>query len=222
MDGWMQEVSGTWWAVGGKRVFDVFASALLVLVLSPLLITTAILVKLTSRGPVFFTQDRGGCGSRNFRLYKFRTMRGGRKPDIKELVPLDHPEITGIGYYLRRYKIDELPQLANVLLGDMSLVGPRPTLPDQVAAYDDFRRQRMLLRPGITGLAQTNGNAEMPWDERILYDIVYVRRCSFLFDMSIFARTVFVLILGEQRMTRRFADTPYTSFVTPPEGYSCD
>ena len=119
-------------------------------------------------------------------------MRGGRTPDPKELVPLDHPEITSAGRLLRRLKIDELPQLINVLKGEMSLVGPRPTLPDQVAAYDDFRRQRLLARPGITGLAQVNGNATVPWDERILSDIAYVRLCSFTMDLGILLRTVWV------------------------------
>ena len=95
-----------------------------------------------------------------------------RTPDPKELVPLSHPEITPVGRLVRRLKIDELPQLVNVLKGEMSLVGPRPTLPDQVAAYDDFRRQRLLVRPGITGLAQVNSNASVPWDERILFDVV--------------------------------------------------
>jgi lipopolysaccharide/colanic/teichoic acid biosynthesis glycosyltransferase len=101
----------------------------------------------------------------------------------------------------------------------MSLVGPRPTLPDQVAAYDDFRRQRVLVRPGLTGLAQVYGNAEVPWDERILYDIAYVRRCSFMMDLGILLRTVLTLLLGEQRTTRPFHTTRYARYVTPPEGY---
>lgn len=212
--------SGTPWVRWVKRPFDLTVAALLVIVLSPLLLLTAALVKATSRGTLFFVQDRAGLNGANFRLIKFRTMRGGRKPDPKELVPLDHPEITYVGRIMRRLKIDELPQLANVLRGDMSLVGPRPTLPDQVAAYDAFRRQRLLLRPGITGLAQVNGNSLMAWDERILYDIAYVRCCSFWMDMGILLRTIFVVPLGEVSMSRPFASTKYAKNVTPPADYT--
>jgi len=206
-------VSTSWWLHGPKRVFDVVATSLIVLVLSPLLLIAAGLVKATSRGPVFFVQERGGREGRPFAVYKFRTMSGTRKPDPKELVPLDHPEITPVGKWLRRFKIDELPQLFNVLKGDMSLVGPRPTLMDQIEAYDDFQRQRLLLRPGITGLAQTHGSAMMSWDERILYDVAYVRRCSLLLDLYILIRTVAVVILGEKAMTRPFAKTRYASVI---------
>ncbi len=212
-------VSATYWARGGKLAFDLVASALLLIVLSPLLLLVALGVKATSRGAVLFVQKRSGRDGRVFRMIKFRTMRGDRKPDAKELVPLDHPEITPIGRIMRRLKIDELPQLVNVLRGEMSLVGPRPTLPDQVEAYDDFRRQRLLLRPGITGLAQVFGNALMPWDERILYDIAYVRRCGLLMDVGILLRTVAVIPLGETRMTRSFESTKYAEYVIPPDDY---
>ncbi len=163
-------VSNTLWARGGKRVFDVVAGSVLLVLLSPVFLLAGLLVKLTSRGALLFVQERAGKDGAIFRMVKFRTMRGDRKPDPKELVPLDHPEITRVGRFLRRSKIDELPQLVLVLTGEMSLVGPRPTLPDQVAAYDDFRRRRLLVRPGITGLAQTLGNALTPWDQRILFD----------------------------------------------------
>ena len=212
-------VSTTLWARGGKRAFDIVAAGTLLILLSPILLVAAALVKLTSRGTLFFSQERGGKNAATFRLVKFRTMQGGRTPDPKELVPLNHPEITRVGRLLRRSKIDELPQLIHVLTGEMSLVGPRPTLPDQVAAYDDFRRQRLLVRPGITGLAQVNGNALMPWDERILYDIAYVRRCSLMMDLGILLRTKWVLIAGEQRTTRPFRSTRYAKYVTPPDDY---
>lgn len=211
--------SATFWARGGKRAFDIVASILLLIVLSPLLLLVALIVKATSRGPVLFMQKRSGQHGRVFRLIKFRTMHGERKPDPKELVPLDHPEITPVGRIMRRLKIDELPQLMNVLRGEMSLVGPRPTLPDQVDAYDDFRRQRLLLRPGITGLAQVYGSALMSWDERILYDIAYVRKCGLLMDIGILLRTVAVIPLGETRMTRSFESTKYAGYVIPPDHY---
>ncbi len=219
MDGETPIVSRALWARGGKRCFDLILSVLLLALLSPILLLAALLVKLTSAGPVLFHQDRGGQAGTTFRLYKFRTMRAGRTPDAKELVPLDHPEITFVGRFLRRTKIDEFPQLFSVLAGDMSLVGPRPTLPDQVAAYDEFRRQRLLVRPGMTGLAQVNGNAAVPWDQRILFDIAYVRRCSFVLDMKIIARTFLVVLLGDRRMTRKFRETSHAAFVTIPDGY---
>ncbi|MBU0719333.1 MAG: sugar transferase [Planctomycetes bacterium] len=215
-------MSRTLWARGGKRLFDVVAATALLALLSPLLLAAALLVKLTSPGPVFFRQDRGGWNGATFRLFKFRTMRGSRTPDPRELVPLDHPEITRVGWLLRRFKIDELPQLFNVFRGDMSLVGPRPTLPDQVAAYDDFRRQRLLVRPGITGLAQVNGSAAISWDERILFDIAYVRRCSLATDLGIFVRTLLVIAFGERRATRPFRDSRYARFVSPPKDYGSD
>lgn len=206
-------------ARAGKRAFDAFAAVVLLIVLSPLLLIAAVLVKLSSRGPVFFVQERAGRNGRPFRLVKFRTMRGDRTPDPKELVPLDHPEITAVGRALRRFKIDELPQLANVLAGDMSIVGPRPTLMDQAARYDDFRRQRLLVRPGITGLAQVYGNSLVSWDERILFDIAYVRLGGVMMDLSVLLRTVMVVLLGESRTTRPFSETRYGRHVTPPPEY---
>lgn len=195
------------------------AASVLLLLLSPVLLLAAFFVKLTSRGPLFFAQKRVGRNGVIFQVRKFRTMRADRRPDPKELVPLDHPDITPVGRLLRRLKIDELPQIAHVLTGEMSLVGPRPTLPDQVEAYDDFRRQRLLARPGITGLAQVNGNTSVPWDERILFDIAYVRRYSLAMDLGVLLRTVLALILGEARTTRPFHTTRYVTYVTPPEGY---
>jgi len=215
-------VSGTLWVRYGKRPFDLIVASALLLVLSPALLATAALVKLTSPGTVFFTQERGGRSGATFRLVKFRTMRGDRRPDPKELVPLNHADITPLGRFLRRSKIDELPQLFNVLTGSMSLIGPRPTLPDQVAAYDEFRRLRLRLRPGITGLAQVNGHALASWEERILYDLAYVRRCGFWMDQGILLRTLLVMLLGEERTTRPFASTKYAKYVTPPPGYGVD
>ncbi len=200
-------------------MFDVVAAGVLLVLLSPVLVVAGVLVKLTSRGPLFFTQERAGKDGAIFHVVKFRTMRGGRMPDPKELVPLEHPEITRVGRLLRRLKIDELPQLVHVITGNMSLIGPRPTLPDQVAAYDEFRRQRLLVRPGITGLAQVYSNASAAWDERILYDIAYVRRCSLTMDLGILLRTKWVMLVGEQRTTRPFHTTHYAKYVDPPDDY---
>lgn len=207
------------WARRVKRPVEWACAILSLVVLSPVLLLIALAIKLTSPGPVFFMQDRAGKNGAVFRAYKFRTMRGGRRPDPKELVPLDHPEITGIGRPLRRFKLDELPQLINVVRGEMTIVGPRPTLPDQVAAYDEFRRRRLRVLPGLTGLAQVNCNAAASWDERILYDVAYVARCSFLMDMGILLRTVLSVIAGEEFTTRPFASSPYADLVDPPRGF---
>lgn len=218
-DGIDHPLSRSIWRGFAKLPVDVTISILLLLALSPLLLVIALAIKATSHGPVFFTQTRGGKDARPFKVIKFRTMRGDRKPDPKELVPLHHPEITPLGRFLRRSKIDELPQLFNVIKGDMSLVGPRPTLPDQVEAYDDFRRQRLLVRPGVTGLAQVNSSAAHSWDERILYDIAYVRKCSLWLDLTVIGRSVLVILLGESRTARPFLSSPYSHDVTPPPDF---
>jgi lipopolysaccharide/colanic/teichoic acid biosynthesis glycosyltransferase len=202
-------VSSTLWARGLKRACDLALGLLGLILLSPVLLIAMLLVRLSSPGPVFFRQVRTGRLGREFRPYKLRTMRGGRTPDPNEIVPLDHPEITCIGRLLRRLKLDELPQVINVVTGDMALIGPRPTLPDQTRAYDDFQRRRLLLRPGLTGLAQVNGNAAIPWAERIKYDVYYVRRCSLALDLGIALKTMLVVLRGEQRYARPFDESPY-------------
>ena len=192
-----------------KRLIDLVAGLLVIVLFSPILLIAAVGTKLTSPGPVFFRQVRGGRNKREFCIYKLRTMVADRKPDPKEVVPLDHPDITPFGRILRRTKVDELPQILSVLTGHMSIVGPRPTLPDQVARYDEFQLQRLNLRPGITGLAQVNGNTALSWPERIKYDVYYVRHCSPALDLMILSKTVVVLLLGEARFARPFEQSPY-------------
>lgn len=192
-----------------KRILDVMVSFLLIVLLSPLWLLAALAVKLTSAGPVLFSQPRGGRGGVAFLSYKFRTMTVDHRHDPTEIVPLSHPNVTAVGRLLRRLKIDELPQLWCVLKGDMSLVGPRPTIMEQVVAYDDFQRRRLEVRPGITGLAQVNGNAEMPWDERIKYDVYYVDHVSLAMDLGILVKTVLIVVLGEARFVRPFEKSPY-------------
>lgn len=192
-----------------KRAIDFVAAAAITIIASPVLIAAALGVKLTSPGPVFFLQDRVGLGRRVFQPLKFRTMRGDRTANPDELVPLDHQDITRFGRFLRRYKIDELPQILNVLRGDMSLVGPRPTLPQQVAQYDDFKKRRLLVRPGLTGLAQVNGNTAISWDERIKYDVYYADHCGPGTDFMILLKTILVIVSGEERFARPFEQSPY-------------
>ena len=201
------EPSPTLWARGGKRVADVVGAVLGLIVFAPVVLAAAVAIKLTSRGPVLFSQVRVGRRGQTFRLLKLRTMRGDRTPDPLEIVTLAHPEITTVGRFLRRYKIDEIPQLLNVLAGQMSLIGPRPTLCDQVARYDDFKRQRLWVRPGITGLAQVHGSTAIDWDERIRFDVFYVAHTGLRLDLWILWRTALVIPLGEARFARGFDES---------------
>jgi lipopolysaccharide/colanic/teichoic acid biosynthesis glycosyltransferase len=201
--------SHTLWARGAKRVFDAVAGTLLVILWSPLLLAAALAIKLTSRGPLFFHHTRVGRNGAQFVPFKFRTMAHGRASDAVELVPLDHPEITPVGRFLRRTKIDELPQLLNVLRGEMSLVGPRPDLPEHLTEYTPFRLQRLAARPGLTGLGQVNGSASISWDQRSRYDVYYIARCSLWLDLCILVKTIGVIFRGEAYYARRFEDSPY-------------
>lgn len=176
----------------GKRAVDL---ALLVVVAVPALLLGAVCaaaVKLSSRGPVLFHQTRIGMAGRPFEVLKFRTMLVGDNP----VVP-DAARITPAGRVLRRLSLDELPQLVNVARGEMSVVGPRPTLAYQVERYTDRQRERLAVRPGLTGLAQVSGRNTLSWGERIEHDLEYVRTQSAALDLRLVARTLRVLLSGE-------------------------
>jgi undecaprenyl phosphate N,N'-diacetylbacillosamine 1-phosphate transferase len=193
----------TLYARAGKRVADFAAAAIALLFLWPLLLLCAAAIKLTSRGPVLFKQQRLGKNATTFLAFKFRTMTDKpRTPDTIAYLG-DPSEITFVGRILRRTKLDELPQLFNVLRGEMSMVGPRPQLPVQLSEFNDDARLRLLVRPGLTGMAQTHGNTELTWPERWHYDAHYVRNLSFALDCALVLRTLRVLLHGEQRTTRR-------------------
>lgn len=175
-----------------KRLVDL---VMLTLVAFPALILGSIcaaLVKSTSRGPVFFRQERIGMDGRPFMVWKFRTMVDGNNP----IFP-DESRITGVGRFLRRFSLDELPQLINVAVGDMSIVGPRPTLAYQVERYDDHQRRRLAVRPGLTGLAQVSGRNSLSWGDRIDYDVQYVESQSPITDLSLIVRTFMTILTGD-------------------------
>lgn len=182
-----------------KRFIDIMVSVLVLLVLSPILIIVAIAIKLESKESIFFKQERVGLNGKVFSLLKFKSMKSNITAEKNFDFSLDEERITKVGKFIRRTKIDELPQLINVLKGDMSLVGPRPTIKKQVDAYNDYQRQRLNVRPGMTGLAQVNGNIYLDWDERIKYDVYYVRNKSLLLDLKILLKTVGVVVLGEDK-----------------------
>lgn len=192
-----------------RRCLDVLVSLTCLVFLVPIWLFAAIGIKLTSPGPLLFSQPRGGLNGEPFIAYKFRTMRADHVHDPTEVVPLGHQSITRFGRFLRRTKIDETPQVYNILHGDMSIIGPRPTIMDQVVRYDAFERRRLEVRPGLTGLAQVNSNATMSWPERIKYDVYYVDHMGPRLDAWILLKTVAVVLLGEERFSRRFEESPY-------------
>ena len=180
-----------------KRLFDICVSLVLIVFLTviPVLIIIPIVIKLTSRGPAVFTQDRVGKDGKVFKIYKFRTMKLP-EDSIDENGNVLEPKkrITKVGAFLRKTSLDELAQLFNVLGGTMSIVGPRPTLPYQVENYNEEQKRRHLMRPGVTGWAQVNGRNDLTWTEKIEYDIQYIDNFSLLFDVKILFKTVAVVL----------------------------
>ncbi|GAA1384350.1 sugar transferase [Pseudonocardia kongjuensis] len=183
-----------------KHTADKLVAALLLLLVAPVFLTLAVLVKLHDRGPVFFAQERVGTNGRTFRMIKFRSMVTDAEARLAELAqrndgagPLfkmrQDPRVTPIGAWLRKYSLDELPQLLNVLNGSMSLVGPRPPLPREVAGYADDARRRLLVRPGMTGLWQVSGRSSLTWEESIRLDLRYVENWSVALDLLILWKT---------------------------------
>lgn len=177
-----------------KRIFDFAVSSVLLILLSPAMLLVAMLIKLDSRGPVFFVQERVGREGKPFRCYKFRTMVvGAENKGLGLEVAKDDPRITRVGCFLRRWTLDEIPQLFNVLKGDMSIVGPRPTVPSQVARYTPWQRRRLEVKPGMAGWAWIHGRNNPLWAERIELDIWYVDHWSLWLDLYILFKAFLML-----------------------------
>jgi exopolysaccharide biosynthesis polyprenyl glycosylphosphotransferase len=190
-----------------KRALDVLGAALVLLLTSPFLALAALGIRLDSPGPILFRQERVGKGESRFMVYKFRTMYQDAEEQLERLRghneatgPLfkmkRDPRITRVGRILRRTSIDELPQMYNVLMGDMSLVGPRPPLPREVAQYQEWHRRRLTVAPGITGLWQVSGRSDLTFDEMVLLDIYYIENWSPLLDLRILLKTLPTAFLG--------------------------
>ena len=183
---------------GLKRALDLALSVPVLIVFSPLWALIAILVKLDSPGPILFVQERVGKDGKRFLAYKFRTMvQGAVNQGMGFLVERNDPRITRVGRFLRRFSLDEAPQLINVFKDEMSLVGPRPTLAYQVEQYDDFQRRRLQVKPGITGWAQIHGRNLLSWPERIEYDVWYIEHWSLWLDIKTLLLTPIVVIRGQ-------------------------
>jgi lipopolysaccharide/colanic/teichoic acid biosynthesis glycosyltransferase len=179
-----------------RRTLDIVVSALALALSAPILILAAVAIRLESRGPVIYRQRRVGLHGAAFDVYKLRTMVDGAEHIGSGLrINAGDERITRVGALLRRTSLDELPNLFNVLRGDMSLIGPRPTIPEQVAQYTPRQRERLAVKPGLTGWAQVHGRASLPWSERIELDLYYVEHRSFALDMRILARTP-AMVLG--------------------------
>jgi exopolysaccharide biosynthesis polyprenyl glycosylphosphotransferase len=193
----------------GKRILDVVLASAAIMVLSPVFIIAAWLIRLNDGGPVFFRQKRHGKNGETFFMYKFRSMKVGADAQKATLLAENQhgtdgvtfkmkadPRVTRVGRWLRRTSIDELPQLWNVVLGDMSLVGPRPPVPSEYAKYTDYQKGRLAVTPGITCLWQINGRAEIPFEGQVELDIEYVARRSLLLDLKILILTVPAVVSG--------------------------
>ena len=200
-----QKVKGRPFYHGIKRVFDFVASAIALVLLSPLFLFLAIKIHGEDGGPVFYSQIRIGKNEKPFRIYKFRSMVVNADQLKKKLLTQnevegamfkmhDDPRVTKIGKFIRAHSLDELPQLWNVLKGDMSLIGPRPPLPDEVAEYDDWDKQRLLVKPGCSGLWQATSRNEADFKGMVLLDIEYINKSSLLFDLKLILMTIKVII----------------------------
>lgn len=178
-----------------KRYTDYFGAFFGLIILSPLFLIMAILIKLDTKGSVFFKYKRVGKDGKSFVSYKFRSMvENATEVGLGIETVKDDPRITSVGSFLRKWSLDEIPQLINVLRGEMSLVGPRPALPHQVEKYSDFEKKRFEMKPGITGWAQVNGRNLLSWKERIKLDIWYIENWSFGLDFKILLMTAKVVL----------------------------
>jgi len=181
-----------------KRIFDILASGIALIVLLPIFVVIGALIKLDSKGPVFFIQKRIGKDGKSFKIIKFRTIITGKEKETKKMeINEGNPYVTSFGKLLRRTGFDEMSQLINVLKGDMSLVGPRPTLLYQVKNYNEFEKKRLTIKPGITGWALINGRNRLTWAERIKLDIWYINNWSFWLDIKILIKTIIVIAKAE-------------------------
>lgn len=192
-----------------KRLFDIAVSCMMLVLLIPVFAITALCIVLESRGPVFYSQTRVGTDGRHFRFFKFRSMIVGAHNIKDELLKHNEskdgvlfkmkkdPRVTRVGRFIRKFSIDELPQLFNVLIGDMSLVGPRPATPDEVAQYTLEQRKRLHAVPGITCIWQVSGRSEIPFEKQVQLDIEYIRSTSLMSDLIILFKTIPAVLSGK-------------------------
>ena len=190
-----------------KRFFDVFASLIGLILLSPLLLVVVILLCFANNGRPFYFQKRPGKNEKIFTIIKLRTMND-KKDENGELLP-DGMRITKVGHVIRKTSLDEIPQLLNVIKGDMSIIGPRPLLVSYLNFYNDFQKKRHQIKPGVTGWAQVNGRNAISWNQKFDYDVYYVENQSFLLDLKILGKTVKKVFISEGISSDNSATMPY-------------
>jgi len=193
-----------------KRLSDIVLAIPAIVILLPIFAFVAIAIKLTSKGPTIFKQERAGKDGKPFMFYKFRTMRIDTDPFGASPKSGADPRLTRIGKFLREYSLDELPQLFNVLKGDMSIVGPRPLYVSQMAEWDERQRRRLLVKPGLTGLAQVSGRGELTREEKLELDVRYVETASFMTDIKIILSTIGQVFGRKSIYEKRYSETEFT------------
>ncbi len=193
-----------------KRLLDISISLLIMVVLLPVFAVIIIVIRVSSKGPVVFKQERAGKNGKPFMFYKFRTMRA----DVDSFGPSpktgDDPRLTRVGKFLREYSLDELPQLFNILKGDMSIIGPRPLYVSQMAEWDERQKKRLLVKPGLTGLAQISGRGELTREEKLELDVKYVETAGFRLDMKIVFATVAQVFGRKNIYEKKYSQAEHT------------
>jgi len=193
-----------------KRIFDIVASGLAILVLLPVFVVISIAIKLSGKGPAIFRQERAGKNGKPFIFYKFRTMRVDVEPFGSSPKTGDDTRLTRVGKLLREYSLDELPQLFNILKGDMSFIGPRPLYVSQMAEWDERQKKRLLVKPGLTGLAQISGRGQLTREEKLELDVKYVETAGFLTDIKIILATIAQVFGRKNIYEKRYSKTELT------------
>ena len=193
-----------------KRIMDICISLLVVVILLPVFAVIVIAIKISSKGPAIFKQERAGKNGEPFIFYKFRTMKVDVEPFGPSPKSGGDPRLTRTGKFLREYSLDELPQLFNVLKGDMSIVGPRPLYVSQMAEWNERQKKRLLVKPGLTGLAQISGRGELTREEKLELDVRYVETASFQADLKIILRTIAQVFSRKSIYEKRYSQTEET------------
>ena len=193
-----------------KRTIDLLVALPVIVILLPVFVFIAIAIKLSSKGTILFKQERAGKDSKPFIFYKFRTMASGVDPFGASPKSADDKRLTKVGRFLREYSLDELPQLFNVLKGDMSIVGPRPLYLSQMAEWNDRQKKRLLVKPGLTGLAQISGRGELTREQKLEFDVKYVEGASFWLDIKVILTTVGQVFGKKSIYEKKYSETEFT------------
>ena len=193
-----------------KRIIDICISLSVIVVLLPVFVVIVVVIRTSSKGPAIFTQERARKDGKPFVFYKFRTMRTDANPFGASPKSGDDPRLTKIGKFLREYSLDELPQLFNILKGDMSIVGPRPLYISQIPEWNERQKKRLLVKPGLTGLAQVSGRGELTREEKLEFDVKYVETASLWTDVKIIMATVAQIFGRKNIYEKRYSKTEYT------------